>query len=68
MARRKTAEPATAPIRSATIIPFPAYRQTAAARAGSLRASPEFDAGFEFAMLLVKGLKARGVWNGGASC
>ena len=60
----RTRQPQTR-LTSADIIPFPGYRQRADARIGSLRDSPEFKAGFEFAMLLVKGLKARGLLNGG---
>lgn len=59
MARRKTpAAPATS---SAVIIPFPAYRQAPDARIGRLRDNPDFNAGFEFAMTLVKSLRDRGV-------
>lgn len=51
---------------TAVIIPFPGYRQRADAKSGALRDSPEFKAGFEFAMLLVKSLKARGLLNSGS--
>ncbi len=59
MARRKpTAAPA---IPSAVVIPFPAYRQAADASVNRLRDNPDFNAGFEFAMALVKSLRNRGV-------
>ncbi|MFZ4537839.1 hypothetical protein [Propionivibrio sp.] len=47
---------------SADVIPFPRFTASKPRKALSrgLASSPEFDAGFEFAMSLVRHLKARG--------
>lgn len=54
---RKSA-PTGAP--SAVVIPFPRFKSSPARKATANFSSPDFDAGFEFALNLVKGLKARG--------
>ena len=44
----------------AIVIPFPRFNRPAHRNAPVDFSSPDFDAGFQFALALVKGLKARG--------
>ncbi len=54
---RKSASPG-AP--SAVVIPFPRFAPSQPRKAVAVFGSPDFDLGFEFAMGLVRHLKARG--------
>jgi hypothetical protein len=53
-------QPASPGAPSAVIIPFPRFAQSPPRKAVAVLGSPDFDLGFEFAMNLVRHLKARG--------
>ncbi len=57
------AENRTPPAQPAVVIPFPRYRapRHRRAQAAPTFTTPDFDAGFEFAMHMVNSLKARGL-------
>ena len=58
--RKLKSQPATA---GALVIPFPRFSRPRHRKVTASVTTPEFDAGFEFAMLMVKGLKSRGLLN-----
>ena len=53
-------KPATTGASSALVIPFPRFRIPANRRTPANFGTPDFDAGFEFAMMFVRNLKASG--------
>lgn len=65
MAARKLAAIAAAPEQGALIIPFPRFSRPRHCKEPFASTTREFDAGFEFAMTMIKALKARGIFRGG---
>ncbi len=65
MAARKPAAKAAAPAPGALIIPFPRFSRPRSRKEAAAFSTPDFDAGFECAMTMVKALKARGFFRGG---
>ena len=65
MAKRNTT-PQSGTVRNAIIIPFPRYRQAKPnRRSPGIPSTPDFDAGFEFAIMMINSLKEHGLLRGG---